>query len=125
MMLACVILGDAPERLRERLYDTLDSVHVDYANQSAEFDGDVSSFDGVERHIDPLVSLNEKTIDTNKRSSVIKKVGFSILLCTAFVALCVYFFNRYSTLSTVEHYMQQTPGLAMTDAYWDLSLIHI
>jgi len=40
-------------------------------------------------------------------------------LCAAFVALCLYFFNRYSTLSTVEHYMQQTPGLAITDAYWD------
>jgi len=117
MMLACVILGDAPERLRNKLYDTLDGIHVDFANESAAFDGDSSIFGDVNQHIDPLVELNDKTLAEEK--SGIIKVMFPILFFLAFVALCLYAFDRYSTTSTVEHFMQETPGIAVTSVYWD------
>ena len=60
MMMACVILGDAPESVREKLYDTLDLIHVNYANESANYDGDSSTFVGVENYLEPIVQLNSK-----------------------------------------------------------------
>lgn len=117
MMLACVISGNAPESVRERLYDTLDRIHTDYANERASFDGDVSVFAGVVGHLKPLVELDE-TVETVKKSSVVQ-FCLSILTVCALLALGVYFFERYRVLSAVKFNVQKTPGIAMTDAYWE------
>lgn len=120
MRLACVILGDAPESLREKLYDVLDQLHVDFASQSVEFDGDASIFSGVENYIDPILHLDDKESETtssedSQSSSVVPVLIFAVLLC----GLAFYYFSKYSRLQTVEHFLRQTPGVAVTDSYWD------
>lgn len=122
MMLACVITGDAPESLRESMYDTLDDVHVEFAQQSADFDGDTATFNGVEDHLNPLLKLQMKEDVDNIVKKDKKGIGSWLaglaLLCV--LAVWVLFsFNRYSQLKTVEHYMRETPGIALTDSYWD------
>ena len=117
MMLACVISGNAPESVRELLYDTLDSIHTDYANERADFDGDTTVFEGVESYLNPLVELDE-TVEKIKKTSVTRFI-LPILVVCGLVALGVHLYERYSALSIVKFNIQKTPGIAMTDAYWD------
>ena len=120
MMLACVISGDAPESLRRSLYDSLDKIHVEYANESANFDGDTSVFEGVERHLDPLMQLEMKSdvdnIAKKKKSSMFLPL---LILFVLLISSALYSFNRYSKIKTVEHFFRETPGIALTGIYWD------
>jgi len=120
MRLACVISGDAPESLRDSLYDTLDRIHVEYARESVDFDGDTSSFDGVDEHLSPLMQLQVKDdVDSIAKK---EKTNMWFPLLIVFVLLmssALYSFNRYSKLKTVEHFFRETPGIALTDTYWD------
>ena len=122
MMLACVISGDAPESLRQSMDDTLDDIHVEFANESADFNGDTSTFEGVEEHLNPLLQLQMK----EDVDSIVKKekkgpgpwiVG--LLFSLGLIAILLMSFHRYSQLKTVEHFMREAPGIALTDAYWD------
>jgi len=116
MMLACVLSGNAPESVRGKLYDTLDLIHSKYANQSADFDGDVSVFEGIESYLNPLVELDEDSLKVEKTS--IKRFLLPIIIVCALLFLGYYLYERYSTLSVVKFNLQKTPGIAMTDAYW-------
>jgi len=122
MMLACVITGDAPESLRNGMYDTLDNIHVEYATQSAEFNGDTSTFDGVEDHLNPLLQLQMKEDVENitkKEKTDIGSWAARLLFFFAIMVIALFSFDRYSQLKTVEHFMRETPGIALTNAYWD------
>lgn len=117
MMLACVLSGNAPERVREKLYGALDIIHSKFANQSADFNGDVTVFEGVASYLNPLVELDEKAINVEKTS--VTRFLLPIVIVCALLALGLYFFERHSILSTVKFNLQKTPGIALTDAYWD------
>jgi len=119
MMLACVIYGDAPESLKEQLYDSLDSIRSDYAPEIAAFDGDSSEFSGVEQYLNPLLQLELK----EGVADVAKSSGKPVLALLMLLALLGYFAYQYTDkstkLTTVEHFLRQAPGIAVTDTYWD------
>lgn len=117
MMLACVISGNAPESIREKLYDTLDQIHVDYSNQTSNYDGDASIFKGIHTYLNPLVELDENTKEV-KQASIAKYI-IPILLVFGVMAIGIYLFERGQVLSTIKHQIQATPGIAITNAYWD------
>lgn len=123
-MLACVIRGDAPESLKRELYDTLDTIRINYGNAIVDFDGDCSSFEGVDHFLQPLLLSELKDDYAQQRNSSVqrsKSMG-SILLGLALVVVAGYFtyqwFKDNSKISTVEHFLRQTPGVATTDVYW-------
>lgn len=119
LMLACVINGDAPEGLKDDLYDTLYSIRTGYANQIAQFDGDTDAFLGVREIMHPLLQLELKGTQSNqdkvsKSSSLLPFLFIFIVLA----GLTYYFFERHSKVNTVEYFLRQTPGIAATDIYW-------
>jgi len=117
LILACVISGDAPESLREKLYETSELVHSNYANQLASFDGNVDVFDGIEDILTPIVEIDEVKVE-EKKSSVGKYLLVIFLTCIL-LAIGVYYLDRYNRMSGVEYNFQRTPGIAMTDSYWE------
>lgn len=119
LMLACVINGDAPESLKEDLYDTLYTIRTQYANQIADFDGDVEGFLGSQELMHPLLQLELKDGESGQ-SGVSTSSSFLPFLFVFIVlaGLAYYFFDRHSKVSTVEYFLRQTPGIAATDVYW-------
>ena len=122
LMLACVIDGDAPERLKTDLYTTLDSIRGDYATAIAEFDGDASDFIGIDDHLKPLMQSQLKqekeAVDDQPQASTIPLAGI-IVLCAVAGYFIYSWINETSKQRTVEHYLKQTPGVAVTATYWD------
>lgn len=122
MMLACVIDGDAPERLKTDLYNTLDRIRGDYATAIADFDGDTREFVGVEERLKPLMqSQLKQEFDVEDSSAQAKAMPLAVTLLLSLVAgYFIYtWVTEVSQQQTVEHYLRQTPGVAVTSTYWD------
>lgn len=118
VMLACVILGDAPESLKEQLYDALDAIRSNYAPAIAMFNGDSSEFVGVDDYLNPLLQLELKDDAIDKAKSGIKAM-LPLLLVLAVLAYFAFgLIQKNTKISTVEHYLRQAPGIAVTSAYW-------
>jgi OOP family OmpA-OmpF porin len=120
LMLACVINGDAPEGLKDDLYDALYRIRTSYANQIAEFDGSADSFDGVQEIMQPLLQLELKDGQGNQ-DGVSKSASFlpMLLLFALIAGVGYYLFDRNSKIDTVEYFLRQTPGIASTDIFWE------
>jgi len=119
VMLACVILGDAPESLKTELYDTLDLIRTEYADSIAETDSDTRSFDGVPELMTPLLQLQlkEEAIAAAVKPSKTVFIIVGLLLISAFFAYG--WFDRSRKVSTVEHFLSKAPGVATTSVYWE------
>jgi len=119
VMLACVIFGNAPESLKEQLYDVLDGLRSDYGVAIENFDGDSSDFAGVDSYLNPLLQLQLKDGSKQKSKKVRKTMWPFFLLLCVFAYFAYHFIDEKMKLSTVEHYLRQAPGIAVTSAYWD------
>jgi len=122
LMLACVILGDAPEGLKHDLHDALYKIRTDYAVQIADFDGDTTKFDGVHDTMQPLLQLRLKEGESESETvdetpSPRNNIPFIIAGLLASYLFYLWFAHN-NKLSTVEYYLKQAPGIAATDVYW-------
>jgi len=121
LILACVVFGNPPESLKGSLYDTLDGIRTNYATQIEEFDGNSDAFGEInDEYLSPLLQFQIKS-DTDKQNKKTKKMPLAtIFFVFALVVLVsAFLLNRYSKLSLVEHFLEQTPGVEITDLYWD------
>ena len=119
-MLACVIFGDAPENLKLQLYDMLDNIRTEYSSELNAFDGDSSIFLGLEDMLDPLLQLELK----DDSDPVISKPSLSQTLITMLLVACVYYFayswfTQNTKINTAERYLNDVPGLVVTDIFWE------
>lgn len=127
-MLACVIRGDAPESLKAQLYDTLDSIRTQYANAIADFEGDNAEFVDVDTVLNPLLQSQIKDYkdddagvnqgeSTSKPPSLLMKLVYAVL-----GFLLLYFIVQWgigkSKIDTLKHFLEQTPGVSVTDVLW-------
>ncbi len=119
-MLACVITGDAPEALKQDLYDTLDQIRTDYSIEIARFQGDSSSFDGADLAMSNLLQVRLKDID-EKQAARKSKVPLWPFLILAAVLLFVgyHWFERKTLLDTANHLLDNQPGIATTHLFWE------
>lgn len=119
VMLACVIVGDAPESLKDQLYDALDSIRSDFAPAIAAFDGDSSAFEGVDEYLKPLLQLELKD-DVSDKNKTGRKALLPLILLSAALAYFAYgVIDKNTKINSVERYLSQAPGIAVTSAYWD------
>jgi len=119
VMLACVIIGDAPESLKAELYDALDYIRTEYATPLIEFDGDNRDFEGVTGFLEPLLQLQLKD-DEVTNSGGVNRVLLGLLAVALLTGFFTYqWFDRSRKVSTVEHYLRQAPGIAATNVYWE------
>ena len=117
-MLACVIYGDAPESLKQQLYDALDEIRTGYAQQLSGFSGDESSLSGVQEKLEPLLQLRlkEDELSPNKPSAFTALFGVVAIIALAYLGFK--WFDGHSKLQTTEYYLKQTPGIVVTQTYW-------
>jgi hypothetical protein len=86
-LLALVIRGQAPDSVLRRQQDTLETIHLEFANQLAEFSGDSSIFDGARPLLEScLETVLSTTKPGEKRRFVWMKWALPLLLVIAVVA---------------------------------------
>jgi hypothetical protein len=103
VMLACFILGAAPESLKLQLNNCLDETRTNFSQEISSFDGDSSEFEGVDLHMRPLLQLRLKDDgDEPSETSLASKV-----LAGGLVLLAIYLFSesfdKHTKLITVQH----------------------
>jgi len=120
LMLACVIQGNAPESLKTQLYDALDSIRTEFANPIAEFDGDTSTFSGLDLMMAPLLQLQLKDRDVGVAAKETSKAWGPLIVLLLIGGYFAYqWLAKSNSVAIVEHYLRAAPGIAPTDVYWD------
>lgn len=124
-MIACVIRGDAPHALRGQLIDVLDQIHMKYAIELSEFDGE-SKIIGVHDVIEPCLQLELKNIDgaaKSKTSWVTMLLFFALLLSVFYWLWSSYDKNQIRNQSS--QLLAKTPGVLATDVFWDDDTLNV
>ncbi|MFT4629362.1 MAG: hypothetical protein ACI8PV_000475 [Dinoroseobacter sp.] len=118
VMLACVILGDAPESLKLQLNNCLDQIQTNFSKEISSFDGDSSEFEGVDLHMRPLLQLRLKYASREPSEASLA----SKIVVGGLVLLAIYLFSqwadKHTKLATLKHYLRETPGMLVTSAQW-------
>ena len=119
LMLACVIDGEPRESLKIELYDTLDDIRGEFATAIEEFNSDTAAFVGVEERLQPLMQSELKQDHSKQESQA--SIGSIIVLGLVALALSYWLYTSIvdsAKKSTLEHYLKQTPGVVVTETYW-------
>lgn len=129
LMLAAVIDGDPPESLKFEMYDVLDGIQSDYAQQIADFDGDNEAFGEVSGRLEPLLQLRAReepdaeadgaqSQDEPQTPGTRKVLLIAAAAIIALVALYFWAVAANQRLVT-ETMLAQTPGLAISNVSWE------
>ncbi len=116
-VLACVVRGTPPAAFRGKLRDTIDMIHVEGAEYLAQFDGDVSAFSPLTRHMEAC--LDARYVDENKPLPFyIKWLPVALLLLA--LGLGGFTWWRNHTMAVQQHHFQSViaklndiPGLVV------------
>jgi OOP family OmpA-OmpF porin len=58
--LALVYTGDADDKMKEKITDTIDAIETTYSKELDKWKGLIEKFDGIETHIKPLLDPDEE-----------------------------------------------------------------
>lgn len=110
-ILACVVRGTAPGYLRAQLQQTLESIHLDYADAFSAFDGNPSHFDATH---DRLMDCVQSQYETPR--SRISPVTWIILsgISIAFVLLIWMSYQRSQLWDHITQRLKAIPGIVIT-----------
>lgn len=117
-MLACVVFGNAPESLKNQLYDTLDMVHTNFATQLAEFSGDSGSMTGVEEYLVPMMQVQLRDQPANKGSLALGPKLIYLGICALVLYWLYLAFDKHTKLATLNYHLDAAPGVVVTKSYW-------
>jgi outer membrane protein OmpA-like peptidoglycan-associated protein len=122
--LALVIRGQAPESVLQNQQDTLETIHVEFANQLADFNGDSAHFDTAR----PLLeSCLETVVSTDhvgeKRGLVWMKWALPLFVVIAVVA--GFWIRSNIRWNRSLDALRAEPGIVVVDASRGLSRWHI
>ena len=110
-ILACVLRGAAPGYLRAQLQQTLESIHLDYADAFAAFDGNPSGFDATH---DRLLDCVQSQYETPRsRTSPMTW----IILTGVGLAIALWGWTSYQSSQQWKHLVQRLstmPGIVIT-----------
>lgn len=119
-LLALVIKGQAPESVLQNQQDTLETIHVEFANQLADFDGNSAEFDLarplLESCLETVVSTDHKG---EKRRLVWMKWALPLFIVVAAVAGFWVRSNMRWNRSLAA--LRAEPGIVVVDASRGLS----
>ena len=113
-LLALVIRGEAPESLLARQQDTLETIHLEFASQLAEFNGDSTAFSRAR----PMLEDCLETVLTTQKNENRRFVWLRWALPLAIVALIGLGFYVRSTMrwNRALAAVKAEPGLVVVDA---------
>jgi outer membrane protein OmpA-like peptidoglycan-associated protein len=113
-LLALVIKGEAPEEVRRKQQDTLETIHLQFAGALADFDGDAAQFESVH----PLLEESlETVVDTGTRGRG-RLIWLRWALPAAVVGAVLVFLAARSTtrFKRAVAALNDEPGLVVLDA---------
>ena len=110
-ILACVVRGTAPGYLRAQIQQTLESIHLDYGDALAAFDGNPANFDATHDRLMDCVQSQYAT----PRSRIAPMTWF--ILAGASLAICFWGWMAYHHDRQWTHLKQRLngiPGIVIT-----------
>lgn len=123
-LIACVIRGDAPNALRGQIIDILDQIHIKYATELSEFDGE-TNIAIFHDEIEPCLQLKLKDYEIGQS----KTSRMALLLFLALLLGIVYWlwsgFDKNRIRNESSSLLAQTPGVLATDIFWNDDKLNI
>jgi outer membrane protein OmpA-like peptidoglycan-associated protein len=113
-ILAAVIRGIAPRTLRQRMQETLERIHAEYASQLDAYDGDSAPFADVNRELTRCLEAKfkeETTQSSGKYGYALAAGGILLVLLGGWLGWRWWQFHRWSQ---VTENIGNAPGLAIT-----------
>lgn len=123
-LLALVIRGEAPEAVLRRQQDTLETIHLQFANALAEFTGDASQFQSAHPLLEECL---ETVVDTGRqRQGRYLWTRWAIPVAIAAVALIILAARANARFNRAVAVLKSEPGLVVIDARrgwrdWEIS----
>jgi OOP family OmpA-OmpF porin len=115
-VLAAVVRGQAPDSLLERLQDTLETVHLQFARALADFDGDTSGFEPARPLLEDCLTTVVATDQTGERRGTRAWLPWAIaaLLLIAVLGGLAWRSQRRWTRAVTA--LESEPGIVLTRA---------
>jgi OOP family OmpA-OmpF porin len=123
-LLALVIRGEAPEAVLRRQQDTLETIHLQFANALVEFTGDASRFQSAHPLLEECL---ETVVDTGRqRQGRYLWTRWAIPVAIAAVALIILAARANARFNRAVAVLKSEPGLVVIDARrgwrdWEIS----
>jgi outer membrane protein OmpA-like peptidoglycan-associated protein len=115
-ILAAVIRGQAPDALLGKLQDTLERVHLEYADALAGFEGDTAPFEPARPLLEECLAT---VISTDREKSKLKPAAWLPWVAAAVLVLALLAWLRYRSEQrwqrAVER-LESEPGIVLTQA---------
>ena len=110
-ILACVVRGTAPGYLRAQIQQTLESIHLDYADAFATFDGNPAAFDATHERLMDCVQSQYET-PRSRLSPMTWVIASGLSLAIAFWGWTAY--HNQQQWKYLEHRLGAMPGIIIT-----------
>lgn len=110
--LIAAVLGKPPSSVRQSLKNKLETIHKDYRDDFAEFEGDTSPFNAVISDLETLLVRQKR-----EKGSQFKKKLYAALAILGFSAgfafLTYYEYKQFSAQNSILDYLESTPGVVL------------
>ena len=115
-VLAAVVRGQAPDSLLERLQDTLETVHLQFAGALADFDGDTSAFEPARPLLDGCLTTVVSTDQTGERRGTRAWLPSAIAALVLIAVLGGLAWRSHRRWSRAVTALETEPGIVLTRA---------
>ena len=116
--LACVVRGNIPYELRDKLDAVQDQIFSQYAPKIKQFDGSQPNIIGIRELLEPCLQLKLKSKHENNKKP--PWVSFILLLGVLILIGCWVFssYQKEKARDDVENLLFVTPGIVTTAVQW-------
>ena len=115
-VLAAVVRGQAPDTLLERLQDTLETVHLQFAGALADFDGDGAAFEPARPLLEECLATVVATDRTRQRRGMMAWLPWAVaglLIVAVLGGLAIRSSRRWARAVSA---LESQPGIVLTRA---------
>ena len=114
-VLALVVRGNPPRALHERAAETVERLHVEYAAELNDFDGEAEALDPVKPQLEELLQQEVRPRKPSKLMGLLPKI-LAVALVGWLLFMGVEAYRSHRDLGRVRRALQATPGFVVTDA---------
>ena len=118
-VLAAVIRGAGPQKLREAMQVKIEEIHAEYATALKQYEGDTSDFDSLKPELHRFLGEHDGSLKSKIRTlpSVAKKwlIGGAIGTALLIIGLMASLYDKHQFSNYVER-VDAEPGIVVTDA---------
>ncbi|MGH7515270.1 MAG: OmpA family protein [Gemmatimonadales bacterium] len=115
-VLAAVVRGQAPDTLLERLQDTLETVHLQFAGALADFDGDGTAFEPARPLLEECLTTVVSTDRTRERRGVRAWLPWAIAALLLVAVVGGFAIRSHRRWSRAVAALESQPGIVLTRA---------